>query len=436
MGPAWKGVFLMSYHFLLDLALILLSTKLLGLVTQKFQMPQVVGALLAGLLLGPAGLDILTETEFLSQLSELGVIVLMFTAGMGTDIQELKHSGKSGFLVALLGVLVPLVMGTALAWVAGRTGMIESAGFLEDVFIGTILTATSVSITVETLKEMGKLETRAGNTILAAALIDDVLGLIALTMVSSAAGGGESIWLVLAKLAGFFVFAGVVGYGAYRLFAWMLRRQNGWATHRNTVLAFVLCLVMAYCAEAFFGVADITGAYAAGLVVACTPKATYIQSKYNPLGYLLLTPVFFASIGINIQVTGMSGGMVFFAALLLAVSVISKLAGCGLGARLSGFDGRESLQVGVGMVCRGEVALIVANRGLSMGVLQSGLMPAVIITVVGGTILTPILLKLAFRGKDTNQMASSNLVDHYEKVDQLDILSERLLQKDRELMKK
>lgn len=156
----------MSYRYLIDLALILLSTKLLGLVTQRFQMPQVVGALLAGLVLGPAGLNILSETEFLSQISELGVIVLMFSAGMGTDIQELKHSGKAGFFVALLGVLVPLAMGTALAWGAAKTGMIESNSFLENVFVGTVLTATSVSITVETLKEMGKLETKAGNTIL------------------------------------------------------------------------------------------------------------------------------------------------------------------------------------------------------------------------------------------------------------------------------
>ncbi len=426
----------MSYHFLLDLALILLSTKLLGLVTQRFQMPQVVGALLAGLLLGPAGLDILSESALLSQLSELGVIVLMFTAGIGTDIQELKHSGKAGFLVALLGVAVPLVMGTALAWGANRTGLIVSQNFLEDVFIGTILTATSVSITVETLKEMGKLETKVGNTILAAALIDDVLGLIALTMVSSVAGGGESIWMVLVKIAAFFLFAAAVGWGAYRLFAWMLERQHGWATHRNTVLAFVLCLVMAYCAEEFFGVADITGAYAAGLVISCTSKATYIQSKYNPLGYLLLTPVFFASIGINVQVADMSGGMVLFSVLLLVVSVISKLLGCGLGAKLCGFSGTESVQVGVGMVCRGEVALIVANRGLSMGVLSPDLMPAVIITVVGGTILTPILLKLAFRGKTESQMVVSQLADRYEKESQLDIVAERLVQEDRDMMRK
>ena len=426
----------MSYHYLLDLALILLSTKLLGLLTQRFQMPQVVGALLAGLVLGPAGLNLLTETEFISQLSELGVIVLMFSAGMGTDLNELKNSGKAGFLVALLGVIVPLVMGTALAWGAAAAGLIESGGMLENVFVGTILTATSVSITVETLKEMGKLETKVGNTILAAALIDDVLGMIALTLVSSLAGSGESILAVLLKIVGFFLFALAVGFGANRLFCWMLKRQGGWATHRNSVLAFVLCLVMAYCAEEFFGVADITGAYAAGLAVACTPKGAYIQSKYNPLGYLLLTPVFFAAIGINVKLDGVSGGMVVFALLLLVFSVISKLVGCGLGAKFCGFTGKESMQVGVGMVCRGEVALIVANRGLSMGVLSAAMMTPVVITVVGGTILTPILLKLAFRSGSQEKLVESSLADRYEKTEQLEDASQQLLDADTALRRK
>lgn len=424
----------MSYHYLLDLALILASTKVLGIVTRKFQMPQVVGALLAGLILGPAMLDVLTETEFLTQLSELGVIVLMFSAGMGTDIQELKHSGGSGFLVALLGVLVPLVMGTGLAWVAGRTGLVPDNGFLEDVFVGTILTATSVSITVETLKELGKLDTKVGNTILAAALIDDVLGLIALTLVSSVAGGGESILLVLGKIVLFFLFSGVVGYGANRLFRWMMDLEHQRNLRRYPVLAFVLCLLMAYCAEAFFGVADITGAYIAGLVISCTPKADYIQSKYEPLSYLLLTPVFFACIGINAQVDGMDGAMVVFSIALLVVSVISKLVGCGLGARLCHFTGRESVQVGVGMVCRGEVALIVANRGLSLGVLSPVMMTPVIITVIGGTILTPVLLKLVFRNETEMSAQQTRLVDHYDKMNQLDIVSEQLLDKDRALM--
>ncbi len=424
----------MSYHYLLDLALILASTKVLGIVTRKFQMPQVVGALLAGLILGPAMLNILTETEFLTQLSELGVIVLMFSAGMGTDIQELKHSGGAGFLVALLGVLVPLVMGTGLAWAAGQGGLVPDGGFLEDVFVGTILTATSVSITVETLKELGKLDTKVGNTILAAALIDDVLGLIALTIVSSVAGGDESILLVLGKIVLFFLFSGIVGFAANRLFRWMMALEHQRNLRRYPVLAFVLCLLMAYCAEHFFGVADITGAYIAGLVISCTPKADYIQSKYEPLSYLLLTPVFFACIGINAQVDGMDGPLVLFAAALLVVSVISKLVGCGVGARLCRFTGRESLQVGVGMVCRGEVALIVANRGLSLGVLSATMMTPVIITVIGGTILTPVLLKLVFRSEKETQAQQTRLIDHYDKMRQLDLVSEQLLDRDRALM--
>ena len=426
----------MSYHYLMDLALILLSTKLLGILTKRIQMPQVVGALLAGLILGPAMLNVLSETEFLTQLSELGVIVLMFSAGMGTDIQELKHSGRAGFLVALLGVLVPLALGTGLAVFAARVGMIVYSGFLEAVFIGTVLTATSVSITVETLKELGKLETKVGNTILAAALIDDVLGLIALTIVSSVAGGQESILLVLVKIVLFFVFAAVVSLLALKFFRWLMSLWPGRERRRYPVLAFVLCLLMAYCAEEFFGVADITGAYVAGLVISCTPRAAYIQSKFEPLSFLLLTPVFFASVGIKANVSGMDARLVIFSVLLLLVSIITKIIGCGLGAKLCRFTGKESLQVGVGMVCRGEVALIVANRGLELGVLSAAMMAPVIITVVGGTILTPVMLKLVFRHDgQTAGAADGSLTDHYNKMEQLDLVSAELLDKDRKYLK-
>ena len=180
--------------------------------------------------------------------------------------------------------------------------------------------------------------------------------------------------------------------------------------------------------------ADITGAYIAGLVISCTPKAAYIQSKYEPLSYLLLTPVFFACIGINAQVDGLNGSMVVFTAALLLVSVISKLVGCGLGAKLCRFTNRESIQVGVGMVCRGEVALIVANRGLSLGVLSPVMMTPVIITVIGGTILTPVLLKLAFHSEKAPQIQQTRLTDQYDKMHQMDIVSEQLLDKDRAYM--
>ena len=426
---AYEEVSLMSYHYLLDLALILLSTKLLGIVTGKFQMPRVVGALLAGLILGPAALNILSETAFLTQLIELGVIVILFTAGMGTDLRELRSAGKAGFLVALCGVLVPMVMGTGFGWLAGKMGWLPGNSFLENIFLGTVLTATSVSITVETLKELGHLDTKVGSTILAAALIDDVLGLVALTVVSSLAGSGNSLPLVLLKIVLFFVFAVAAAYGGIRLFRRIIASAHQKNLRRYPVFAFVLCLLLAYCAEEFFGVADIIGAFVAGLVVACTPKADYIRSKFEPLSYLLLTPVFFAGIGIKVELPQLNGTLVAFSLLLLAVAIMSKIIGCGLGARLCGFDAQECLQVGCGMACRGEVALIVANRGLSMGALSQAMMTPIVITVVGCAVLTPILLKLCFSGQPRGTVAGSTLADRYHKAEQLEQMSDEMLRK-------
>ena len=429
----------MSYQYLLDIALILLSTKLLGLVTRKFQMPQVVGALLAGLILGPACLDVLHGTEFLSQVSELGVIVIMFSAGMGTDIKELRRTGKSGFLVALCGVLVPLGAGALLSFFFNR-GALATPGntLLQNIFIGVILTATSVSITVETLREMGKLNTKVGSTILAAALIDDILGLVALTIVTSLGGADVNMWLVFAKIVLFFVFAGVVGFAASRFLTWYSKFLGDRDLHRFPLVSFVLCLVMAYAAEHIFGVADIIGAFAAGLVVSTTPKATYIESKFSPLSYLLLTPIFFASIGIKVSLPSMTWQIVVFAVLLVLVAILSKLVGCGLGARVCGFRGRECVQIGFGMACRGEVALIVANKGAAMGLMPEAFFGPVIIMVVCAAVFTPILLKLVFRparGESAYaDLAESALVDHYEEVEQLDRISEGLVERNRQIL--
>ena len=428
----------MSYHYLLDLALILLSTKLLGLLTQRFQMPQVVGALLAGLILGPAGLNVLTETEFISQLSELGVIVLMFSAGMGTDINELKHSGKAGFWVALLGVIVPLLMGTALAWGAAAAGLIESNGMLENVFVGTILTATSVSITVETLKEMGKLETKVGNTILAAALIDDVLGLIALTIVTSIGGSADSnLLVVLIKIAAFFLFVIVVGMLVKKGMDWYIQNVHSTDLQRYPIFAFVLCLFLAFCAEELFGVADITGAFAAGLIISTTSKAKYIEVKFAPLSYLLLTPIFFASIGLEVDLPKMDGKLILFSVLLVIVAVLTKILGCGLGAKLCGLKNHQCEQIGVGMVCRGEVALIVANKGAALGLMPEVFFAPVIIMVVASTILTPLLLKYAYRESNAYEdMQESPLLDHYQETEQLDWVADSLIRANDHIMKK
>ena len=195
---------------------------------------------------------------------------------------------------------------------------------------------------------------------------------------------------------------------------------------------------MAYAAEHIFGVADIIGAFAAGLVVSTTPKATYIESKFSPLSYLLLTPIFFASIGIKVSLPSMTWQIVVFAVLLVLVAILSKLVGCGLGARVCGFRGRECVQIGFGMACRGEVALIVANKGAAMGLMPEAFFGPVIIMVVCAAVFTPILLKLVFRparGESAYaDLAESALVDHYEEVEQLDRISEGLVERNRQIL--
>ncbi len=428
----------MSYQYLFDLALILISTKLFGLLTKKMQMPQVVGALIAGLVFGPAMLNVLHETSFIDQLAELGVIVIMFSAGMGTSLRDLKKSGGTGFLVALCGVIVPLIAGTVVAWAFTRGT--ADASFLKNVFIGVVLTATSVSITVETLKELGKLSTKVGNVILAAAIIDDILGLVALTVVTSLAGSDVNVWLVLLKIVLFFVVAIVLGVLIQKGFNWYAAKKQAKNLHRYPVLAFVICLVFAYCAEEIFGVADIIGAFAAGLIIANTTKGEYISSKFQSVQYLFLTPVFFASIGIKIELPNFDLQLLLLSVCILAAGVLSKMIGCGIGAKLCGCTTRESIQTGVGMVCRGEVALIVANRGLSMGLMPQSFFGPIVIMVVCCAVLTPILLKVAFRKKQGETayegLSQSRLADRYDEREQFEVISDRLLTANREYREK
>lgn len=397
---------MLSYRFLFDIAVILLSTKLLGLITKKFKMPQVVGALMAGIVLGPAMLDVLHETEFIQQMAALGVIVLMFTAGLETDINELKKTGKASVLVAILGVLIPLVGGFVVAYIfnRGEISHASTSSLLQNIFIGVIITATSVSITVETLKELGKLNTRAGNTILGAALIDDILGVVALTIITSMADSSVQIGIVLFKIVLFFIFSGAIGYLFYILFSkWMERYHKD--MRRFVIVSFVFCLLLSFAAEEIFGVADITGAFIAGLIISNTERTKYINTRFETLSYMLLSPIFFASIGIKVELSGMSAVILLFTLVLLLVALISKIVGCGLGARICGYDKEESLQVGVGMISRGEVALIVANKGIAVGLMNPAFLAPIIIVVVITTIITPILLKVVFKRQQQIKVA-------------------------------
>lgn len=405
-----------NYSYLLDLAIILCCTKLLGLATRKVQMPQVVGALLAGLILGPAMLGVLRETYFITAIAELGVIVLMFCAGLETDIKELKASGKASFVIALCGVIVPLVGGFMLAYFFNRPGIIESNAnsslFLQNIFIGIVLTATSVSITVETLKELGKLKTHSGNAILGAAIIDDVLGIIALTIVTSMADSSVKISVVLMKIAGFFIFSGVAGFLFYKGYkAWSGRAEKG--LRRHAIIAFVFCLIMAYIAEVVFGVADITGAFIAGLIISNTERSTFIQIKFDTLSYMLLSPVFFASIGLKVILPKMNANIIIFAVLLVIVAIVTKIIGCGLGAKMCHYKNYQCKRIGVGMISRGEVALIVASKGEALGLLGANFLGPVIIMVVITTIITPVLLKIVFKNGPTHPIPEGTELSSY-----------------------
>ena len=415
----------MSYHYLFELALILLSTKVLGILTKRFALPQVVGALLAGLVMGPAMLNILQETTLLDQLAELGVIVLMFNAGLETDLGELKKAGRSAFIIALVGVLVPLVGGFFLTSFFNQ----GPDTLIQNFFIGVVLTATSVSITVETLKEIGKLSTRSGNAILGAAIIDDVLGIVALTIITSLAGTGANVFLVLLKIVAFFAVSVVVWIILHRVVEWWFQRYD-LDKRRFVVISFAFCLLYAYLAEALFGVADITGAYIAGLIFAKTPRVTYLQDRFETLSYYLLSPVFFASIGLKVVLPQMSGAIILFSILLIIWAVASKVIGCGLGAKLCGYSGQDSLRIGVGMISRGEVALIVANNGIAAGLMREDFFGPVVLMVIATTILTPILLKLVYRGKekDYSDLQESELVNRYEDAEAFDLAAQALLE--------
>lgn len=399
---------MLSYDFFLDLAIILMATKLFGVLAKKVHLPQVVGALIAGLVLGPTLLNLVHESAFIDKMAELGVIVIMFTAGMETDIKQLKSTGKASFIIAMFGIILPLGGGFLVASLYYQNmAEMSQVELFKNIFIGVILTATSVSITVEALREMGKLKTKTGTAILGAAIIDDILGIIILTMLISFGDASVSVIEVLLKILLFFVSAIVVGLGANFMFKKLCQR-HGRRRRRMPIYSFVFCLVMAYGAEKIFGVADITGAYMAGIIISnislCNSTLSeYVTEKVEVTSYLLLSPIFFASIGIKATVGQIDMHMILFASALLAVAIITKLGGCGFGAKMSGFSNKDALRIGTGMIARGEVALIVADKGVSAGLMSAELLTPIIIVVIATSLLTPIMLKTQYKGEITHK---------------------------------
>lgn len=396
-----------SYSFLLFLAIIMISTKILGLFTRKIHMPAVVGALVAGVILGPSCLNLITLTGdtgvLLEQMAELGVILLMFNAGLETDLSELKKNGVASFVTALIGVIVPLIGGFLGYAFFFHTDFSDYDEVLKAVFVGVVLTATSVSITVETLREMGKLKGKVGTTILGAAVIDDIIGIIVLTIVTSLKDTSVSPITVVLKIVLYFVFIAVLIFVLTKLKVFVEEQDE---KRRTAIICVALCFILSYISEEYFGIADITGAYFAGLMLCTMKVGPYVARRCEIPSYLIFSPVFFASVGLKVTLGGMDASIWIFAIILLVIAILSKVVGCGLGAKICGCTGKEAFQVGIGMISRGEVALIVAQKGYASGMLDDVLFAPIVLVVIVTTLITPILLKLVMKDNDSEKAAA------------------------------
>lgn len=387
-----------AYNVFKDLAIIIIFAKFFGILARKCKAPQVVGEIIAGLLIGPSVLGLVAQSDFLLEMAEVGVVLLMFSAGLETDLKELMKTGPVAFLIACAGVIVPLIGGTLLYMGFYGVAPWGSEKFFAAVFIGVIMTATSVSITVQSLKEMGKLKGKVGTTILSAAIIDDVLGIIVLTFVIGFKNPDSNPANVVFSTLLFFVLAFVVGIFVYRIFKMLDERYPH--TQRIPIMSLALCFFFAYAAERYFGIADITGAYVAGVVLCSIQDSSYIDRKMEVSSYMIFGPIFFASIGLKTSIDHLDGKILLFSVGFVIVALITKIIGCGIMSRLCKFSFPDSLKIGVGMMTRGEVALIVAQKGLSVNLLTPEYFTAVILLIIVSSISTPILLKMLYARQD------------------------------------
>ena len=380
-----------------DLAIILIAAKLFSMGAKKIKVPQVAGQIVAGLLIGPSVLGLVGESEFLSVMAEIGVVLLMFSAGLETNLKELIKSGPVALCIACAGVFVPLLGGYVMYSCFYGFAPIGSEEFFKAIFVGTIMTATSVSITVQTLRELGHLKGRLGTIILSSAIIDDVIGIIVLTFVIGFKDTNAKPTDVIIKTLLFIVFSLGIGVLIYFMFKYLDKKF--FHQRRIPIFGLALCFILSYCADALFGIADITGAYVAGIILCNLRDAEYIAGKMDISSYMLFGPVFFASIGLKTTLDGFSLELLWFILAFVVVALITKIIGCGLVSKLFKFSNKDALRIGVGMMTRGEVALIVAQKGLACGLFAAEQFTAVIMLIICSSIVAPILLKLLFKGE-------------------------------------
>jgi Kef-type K+ transport system membrane component KefB len=385
-----------TLNMLLPLAGILLGAKAAAQISHRLGLPAVFGELLLGLALGPSLLGWLAPNETLQLLADIGVILLMFMAGLETDTVAMKEAGKASTLTAVGGVVLPLAGGLLV-------GQMFGLEWHHALFLGAVLTATSVSISAQTLRELGRLRSREGSTILGAAIIDDVLGVLVFALVMSLSGEGN-VLLTLVKMILFFPIAWVIGDKVVPI----LVRWERHLHHREASLALLLGLVLIYAwaADAIGSVATITGAYLLGVVVARHADESHIvHAGTASLGYAFFIPIFFINIGLQAHAEGLIAAPIL-TTVLVGLAIATKIVGGGLGAWLGGFKRRSSFQIGIGMVSRGEVALVIASAGLANGMLKADLFSVLVVVTLATTLVTPPLLRLAFAARGAPQGAA------------------------------
>ena len=400
------------YTLLLPLALILVLSKLLSLVARKIGLPQVVGLLLTGIVLGLIKMidnqSIFTPftMEGISFIAEIGVILIMFSAGLETDIKQIKKTGKEAIIITLFGIIFPMLLGFLVAFVL--PGGLSKETMFRNLFYGVILTATSVSVTIATLKELGKLNSKIGTAIVSAAILDDILGVIILSVIISLEGAivdgnggnvGADIALVIGKTILFFVLAFVIGLLLRKLFKML---SNKYDHHRRIpIFAVAVAFFYAYAAEKWFGIADITGAFFAGLILSGDKDTEYIEKKTDVTSYLLFTPVFFAKVGLTSleSFKDIDVSFILFGVLFVLAGMAGKLFGCGAAAKICKYSFKDSLRCGIGMMCRAEVCLICADKGIDAGIISESIQPFILALILITSFVTPVILKNSYRGE-------------------------------------
>jgi Kef-type K+ transport system membrane component KefB len=405
------------------LAIILLAAKLAGYISKRLGQPSVLGELVVGLLLGPSLLN-LTQLSFIrdgqvldttiSELGELGVLLLMFLAGLELHLSDLARSSRVSALSGILGVIFPVGLG----WLAGS---LYGMSALQAMFLGLALGATSVSIAAQTMMELKVLRSRVGLGMLGAAVFDDVFTILLLSIFIALSGSGNGTLQILWVIARMLIFFGLAMLFGLKVLPYLTRLISRLPISQGVVtLAIVIMLVFGLASELIGGMASITGAFIAGLMFARTPEKTQLEGGLHALSYGFFVPIFFISVGLRINLRTLPGGAVWLILLVAVVAIVGKFIGACLGARLGKFSWPEAVQLGAGMISRGEVGLIVASIGLRQGVLDNQSISAIIVVILICDLLTPVLLKAVYRKlplEKADQPGSSTNKERYDLPD-------------------